>query len=198
MKQGILNNKAYTLIELLMTIAILVVVLGIVSVNFRNYELRGELDLMMQKFSSDLRLVQSYSLGLIEFDHDSDPSTNNRPGGGWGIYIDTNAGNNQEYTIFADHWDGTTLDYPDHEYNIGASELSRVVDLGNVTVSSSTIGSSNASRMSIVFQPPKPMIWICDYVNSCSATTSALLEFEKNGNKKVIKLNSFGLIDIDR
>lgn len=180
-----------------MVISIMTVTATVMLVNFRGYEMRGELDLMAQKFVSDFRLVQSQSLGLIEFDHDSDPLTNNRPNGGWGIYINTNAGNNQEYTIFADHWDGVTLDEPDHEYNIGADEFSRSVSLGSVEVSSSTVGSEHANIISITFQPPKPMIWICDYVNPCMATTSASIEFSKESKKKIIKLNSFGLIDID-
>ena len=191
------NIKGFSLIEILVSISIITLLSTVFLANIRGYGQTGGLDITAQKLASDIRMVQSYSLGLKEHD---DGTGLKFPTGGWGIRFDRDA---EKYTIFADH-------IPDAIYTNG-SELLRDVDISKAGVKIDSKISTykngswrDGSYAFITFEPPYPVVHLG---NSNNATPppwryqdadllKVTLISEATGDTRSVIINKFGLVDV--
>jgi len=94
------KQKGFTLIEVLVVLAIIVVISGFMVVNFRKGEESGKLQRSAQRVVQNLRKIQSMALSSTEF---TNPSTGQKEvsAGGYVAYFTKGAGINTYY-IYAD------------------------------------------------------------------------------------------------
>ena len=94
------NNCGFTLIELIVSISIIGILTVVFIADFRAAGKKGDLSAAAQQMVSDIRKVQSYTLGLKEFDPGSGLDS---PDGGWGVFLTRQTPRNIFYKIFADY-----------------------------------------------------------------------------------------------
>lgn len=166
------NKYGFTLIELMASISIIGLMSAIFIVNYASTNDKARLNDAVQRVVTNIKLTQSYALGLNEFN-------NTMSEGGWGIHFDINFSDN--YIIFAD------VD-ADGVYNSG--EEFRVIELaGGVNIDSMDIGGT---KVDIVFLPPDPTT----YINGLENESVQIVFIGAKGSKKTIEINFLGLTDI--
>ena len=169
------NNKSgFTLIELIVSIAIIGFVTTIGVVNYRSANKSSVLQLEAYKAATDIRRAQNMALGAIEFNFN--PSA--RVPDAWGVYFDSASADS--YIIFADQ-DNNQI------YNSGDG-IFATVNLKNNIVLDIT-GSVN-----VAFVPPDPTT----YLNGLSGGEAGINLKDQAGNKYEIKVNVLGLIDVNK
>ncbi|MBU3664044.1 MAG: prepilin-type N-terminal cleavage/methylation domain-containing protein [Bacteroidetes bacterium] len=62
-----MKKKGFTVIELVVSIAIISMVTAIFLVNYRTVNRRSDLTMISQKVVTDIRMAQNYSLGLARY-----------------------------------------------------------------------------------------------------------------------------------
>ena len=174
-----LNKKnGFTMIELLIVMAIIGIVATIVLPSYNKARNSKDLHLGREQISSDIRMAQNYSFNILKFDGAF-------PEGGYGIHFDI--GNPKKYIIFADKGPS-----PNQTYDAGEKfqelELPR-----SVKISSLKVDGSDANPIDIVFKPPygKVFIW-----SGGSFYTKLEIEIKNNdGKTRTIKVENSGLIN---
>lgn len=186
MRNKILNQKGFTLTEMLISTAIIAIISATFVGNIRYGGERGRLNIAAQRVISDLRQVQDFALGLKEYD---DGGTLVYPDGGWGIHFTTLS---NSYTLYADHGDGSggeknkVMD-ADEEYFINNMEKTTVTDI--------LIDGTSRNDLYAVFEPPDPTIHLCWDAVNC-ATEDAIIELMDNDEYRSVFINMYGVVDV--
>lgn len=146
------NNKGFTLLELVVSIAIFGTIAGVVIANLRGGSLRSELVLGATNLTEAIREAHTRTVagelvgGVL-------------PLGGFGVYL--SSGSPGEYALFADL---------NGDLAFGAGEEVRRTKFtlsGSVTVQSMSPMAGNS--LTITFRQPKPT----PYINGATADSSA-------------------------
>ena len=170
-------NAGFTVVELLASIFIISLISGLFLVNYRVGDQQAKLINAAQKLASDIKLAQSYTLGLREFE-------GNFPNDGWGVRLEAG---NSDYIIFAD------TDVDEYDYDIGEEYIT--IDLPeNITIDSITDSMGGSiSPLDIVFTPPDPIT----YINGASnAFADIVLKDSQTSLTKTITVNFLGMVDV--
>lgn len=178
-----MNNKGFTLLEMIVTIGIMVLLTGIVLINYQEGQKQLALQRAANKLAQDIRRVQEMAMSAQEYNGAI-------PAGGYGVYFIDSSPNS--YILFAD----CTVP-PNYVYNDtgnpcagGFPEKIQEIELEKSII----IDNLSASPLDITFVPPDPTI----YFNT--ATTSSLESIQlsvSSGQTKTIKVNGAGLITIE-
>jgi len=189
-KKKIKNNRGFTLAELMVSVAVIVIVSAMTLVNFRSSSDNNKSIMAAQKLASDIRMVQGWALSLKDFNGSS-------PDGGWGVRF---LKNESSYIIFADI--DESKKYRASEDSTPNNENYRVVKILN-DIKINTLrfnGTTNRNYGYIVFIPPEPKTEIGGSPNESNdnlQTESAnTIEIELEGGTKVT-VNKYGMVDID-
>jgi len=164
------NDKGFTLIELIVSIAIIGFVTTIGVVNYRSANKSSVLQLEAYKAATDIRRAQNMALGAIEF--------NGAVPAAWGAHF--NIASPDQYLIFADIND-------DKVYNASDGVLATIMLKNNVTL-------DIAGAINVAFVPPDPTT----YLNGLSGGEVSINLKDQAGNKYEIKVNVLGLIDVNK
>jgi len=192
------STKGFTLLELTVVIAIIILLSGIVLTNYRVGEREYALLRSAHKLAQDLRTVEKMATAsetLPSAIFPSDKDNGGFPKGGYGIFFQNNS---NSYILFADcdgdkEYDETgaalscaeaTSDTP---YPEGIKELflEEKIKISNLYPS---------SPFSITFFPPDPVIEI---KSGELLYNSATITITYDGETKTVKINTVGLIEID-
>jgi prepilin-type N-terminal cleavage/methylation domain-containing protein len=188
-KQLIINSSGVTLIELLIVVAVMLILMG---VSFVGYKQRGEelgLKRAAYKVMADIEQVRETAMSSQKL------SSGDVPKGGWGIHFNTTLPN--EYIIFADK----TLT-PNHFYDSGTEGSGTdgfkkiVLDEDNrieISLLSPTIPPNS---LDVVFLPPSPDVFINGFSPSLSEAKITVRLSNYPSKTKTIIINSVGLITI--
>ena len=187
-----INNKGFSIYEVLVTVAIIAIMSTMAMVNFRSAGKKTELDMAAQKLASDIRKLQSYALNSKQV---SDSTY------GWGIYIKKQGNWGSEYFFYAD---GDKYNSNGHgEYNNGEKFGANIILPDGISISSVTKnGDNNVNQeININYFPPDPTICFQENGNDCEDEISNIKDITiilSNGSiAKKVKVNIFGLVDID-
>ncbi|MDA3840720.1 MAG: prepilin-type N-terminal cleavage/methylation domain-containing protein [Patescibacteria group bacterium] len=191
------NSNGFTLIELIVSIAIIGLISGIMVANYRQGGSSEELNIATQNLVSEIRKAQGYALSYKEY------AGSISDVGGWGIRLtDDTAGNPENFILFFDLSNSGKSDIlPTNEVFVN-----KVIGK-NVHVSDISDGTDHSSYFWAIFYPPDPIIMLrgSDHPTDGSfvfgATDSAIevtitLEHSRGATKSII-LNKFGLVDVD-
>ena len=174
--QFLISNSGFSIIELVVSVAIIGMMAGLFFTNYRGGGIKTDLIGTVQKLASDIRLAQNFSLGTKEFNGIT-------PRGGWGVHIDNNSNN---YFIFAD-------DNGNYEYDEDNDEKYSTIQLpANLIINDINVDSV-VTYVDIVFLPPDPQVYINTEVNKNVEIT---VQENINQNTKRVVVNFLGLIDV--
>lgn len=185
-----MNKRAFTLIEMVVSLGIIISVTAMFIANYQSANKRSDLVMTAQELVADLHSAQSNTLGLAKYN-------NAVPPGGWGINFDKQT---NTYTIFADLNAPGQLGYlqydPSTEGVVGYGAR-RVVLPARIKIEELRISSNLTTNLAnVTFLPPDPRtnIWIS------GGATSTFLEIKLldtgNNNFKTVKVNFLGLAEV--
>jgi prepilin-type N-terminal cleavage/methylation domain-containing protein len=178
-----LKREGFTLIELVVSIAIVASITGIFLANYHSANKQSELTMAAQKLVSDIRLAQNYSLGSKEYG-------GNMPSGGWGAHFNKTSSPGS-YRIFADSNGNMEYDAGEDDKDKGG----QIVDLpGGVRIAEINTGSS-INLVDITFLPPDPVTNIWDGANNYNMA-QIKLQGEDASLTKTVLVNFFGLVEV--
>lgn len=169
-------NKGFTLIEILVVLAIIVIITGIVIFNIGNERQNSALLRSAQKLSLDLRRAQSFALSSKVFKTFGVPC-------GWGVHF--NGVDSDSYVIFADL--ATDQNCSDRDF-IRAASGSEDFETLNLE-SGITVSNLSGSLSDIVFTPPEPTVTFTPAQISADITL-----INKNFTTRAITVNKTGFI----
>ncbi len=201
-KKNRINYSAFTLVEMMTSIFIIVLITGIFTANYKDSNKRTDLIMTSQKMVSDIRLAQNNTMGLIRYG-------DNFPSGGWAVNFNVSSDENRSrYTIFADldspvsyepgHQSSGDYNYRRFNEDEGIVDYgARIVDLpqGIIIDSLKTSTNFNAQEVNVNFLPPDPITSIFDGTNAAS-WLEVVLKDEKDGTTRTIFVNFLGLIEV--
>ncbi len=186
------NNKGYTLIELIVSIAVIAIISSIMFANYHQGGAGESLNAAAQNLVSEIRKIQGYALSHKEFNGTIQTT------GGWGIMLSSNPSHHPEkFILFFDTDDSGKFNSSSELYLDGL--IGQDVKVTDISFS----GTSRPYFWAIHY-PPNPKIKL----NGANNPTNAFIDSEDSqevevtlthsgGRTKVIKLNKYGLIDVD-
>lgn len=169
-------NKGFTIIEMLVVLAIIVIITGIVIFNIGGERQNSALLRSAQKLSLDLRRAQSFALSSKVFKTFGVPC-------GWGVHF--NGVDSTSYIIFADL--ASFQDCSDRDYQ-RASDGSEDFETINLELGI-TISNLSGSLGDIVFTPPEPTVTFTPAQTSADITL-----INKSFTTRAITVNKTGFI----
>lgn len=138
------SQRGFTLVEMLVVIAILAMLSAMVVVNFRETEKQNAVRLGTEQFVGALREAQNYALAQKRV---GNPSA--VPAGGFGVHVKKMQPPFVNYTLFADT-DGSTDYDAAEDITIRPETLPRYSQLTHFRV-----GETEVDELSIIFRPPQ-------------------------------------------
>ncbi|MCD6435017.1 MAG: prepilin-type N-terminal cleavage/methylation domain-containing protein [Clostridiales bacterium] len=190
LKKKIENNSGFTLVELMVSVAIIAIISAMTLVNFRSTNNSAASSMAVQKLASDIRMVQGWALSLKDFNGSS-------PDGGWGIRFLKGKGS---YIIFADI-DGSKKYRASEDGTVNNENYKVVKILNDIKVNTLKFnGITDRKYGYIVFIPPEPETEIGGSPNESNDNlqigSADTIEIELEGDNKVI-INKYGMVDVD-
>lgn len=184
------KNKGFTLIEILIVMIIMAILSVVIFANYRLGQQQFVLQRATYKLAQDIRRVQAMA-GLAEdackkFGDDFHTDYEY----GYGIFLEmTPAPETQKYELIADcNGDGKQSSGDEVIETIDFEEGTRVKEL--------KIDGLNKNKISIVFSPPDPSVFIKNGGDGDLAEIVIRLEDDETKIKTIV-VNKAGLIDID-
>jgi len=183
------EKSGFTLFELMVTISMIVLLLTMSSIAFRNTNKRTELIFTAHQVAAMARLAESYAASAKELDNIASQNI-------WGLYFDKNDA--KKIIMFVDK---------DNNQLYSAGEETRVLPLPH-QIFVSNIFKLNSSdptvwdpvdQAVILYSPPDPKTTLrCSISGAWEApgVVRVVLKDEANESVKTIKFNFFGLIDV--
>ena len=177
----LVRKKAFTLVELMVVIAISAIVGVMVFANMRSGGRSAETNSSAEKLAGVFKQAQMMSLGGKQVDE-------SRPQGGYGVYLDTST-SPHSYKLFAD-----TFNVANHEYDVGNDTIIQTINLGE------KIEITDPSQTSIIFTLPRGIIYVSvgagGSLLSGSDTALVLLRHVDTNFYAYVRINSQGEIDV--
>lgn len=170
-------TKAFTLVESLVTMFIIIVLSLIVIPNYNSIKQQLALQHSTFKLAQDIRTAQEMAMSAKEFPACTNPNYKY----GYGVYFQM--ANPQEYILFADcNGNGS--------YNSGGDRM-----VGGESVKFEQgieINALSTNLLSVVFTPPDPTVKI-----SGGSSLGEIILINNRGQTETVKVNEAGLINIE-
>jgi len=166
----------FTLVEMIVVLAIIIVITGIVTFNISTERQNSALLRSAQKLSLDLRRAQSFALSSKTYKTAGVPC-------GWGVHF--NEAGSTSYTIFADLASAQDCSNRDFKMASDGSENFEIVNLE----SGITVNSLSNNLSDVVFTPPDPTVKFTP-----DQTSASIVLVNKNGATRAININKTGFI----
>jgi Tfp pilus assembly protein FimT len=159
-----LRVKAFTLIELTVVIAVIIIISALVYTNYQGISDRGDILATVSKVQGHIRQSQAYAVT-------GKPNNDNLPYG-WGVHFDRSR---NRYTIFSDINDNKTYDYP-VKLLIHGSETGSPFTESSAS-SSKSVTITGATRSTTGGKPSGDGYWSFDGGDYLSLAHSADFDF---------------------
>ncbi len=169
-------NKGFTLIEMLIVLAVIVIITGVVIFNIGTERQNSALLRSAQKLSLDLRRAQSFALSSKVFKTFGVPC-------GWGAHF--NGVGSGSYIIFADLAVNQNCSDRDFIRAANGSEDFETINLESGIV----VNSLSGGLSDIVFTPPDPIVTFMPNQTSANITL-----INKNSTTRAVTVNKTGFI----
>lgn len=181
---------ALTLIEMIVSLAVVMFVTTIFIYNYRDSNKRTDLIMTSQVMVSDVHRAQNNSLGLLNYGDDT-------PASGWGVYFDTYTPD--RYVVFADlNTPGSSgSQLYDAQTEGDVNKGAKVVELApEIRITGIRLGLNNPrTNAAVTFLPPDPRT----NINSGGSTSTELyvdLTDLRSGTTKTMLVNFLGLAEL--
>lgn len=196
------NQPAFTLIEMMTSIFIIVMITAVFTADYQKNNKRTDIIMTAQKLVADIRGAQNNTLGLVKYGE-------NFPAGGWAMNFDLSTeASRSRYIMFAD-LHAPLSDEPGREApaeagfgllnsdegdpNLGA----KIIDLprGIIIDSLETNSKPSSNLVNINFLPPDPKTYIFSDLTSASWVKIILKDTQASSTKTIL-VNFLGLAEV--
>lgn len=182
------KEKGFTIIEMIVVVALVVILPSIVVANFPQIKLQFSLSRVAYGFSQNARRAQDLSLSSVQY---IDINQQSQPIAGYGIYLDDSYYGNKAYVLYADAWPGNQH-YDEFDYIVDAIDFSGD-EKGVIIKEMRNVFGNSAS---INFTPPNPSTTITELDENYN-TIEVIFSLESDGSKtKTVSINTSGLVEI--
>jgi len=195
------DKSAFTLIEMVTSISLIVMITAIFMANYRTGNKRADLTMAAQEMVADIHAAQNNTLGLVKYGTEF-------PAGGWGVNFDT--ASSSRYVVFADlsqpfsdepgrmrAADPGSMIYNQDEGEGDTSKGARIVDLPTgIAINSISSGSQTISSGNVTFLPPDPTTNIASASGATSTVLTIVLKDQRDGSIKTVRVNFLGLAEV--
>ncbi len=179
-------TKGFTMIEMIVSISIIAILATTFLANYHGARKSSELNMAAQKLASDIRLTQSYALGLKEKDGNVPVR--------WGVYFNKASGSNGKYIIYADTESSNNQSYDSGEeyfiYDLAQGVIIKDIKIDNVSIPNNTLY--------LTFASPDAEVQICRNSNghNCASQNMEII-LTNNRIDKTVLVNVMGLVDVE-
>jgi type II secretory pathway pseudopilin PulG len=182
-----MQSKGFTIIEVLVVAAMIVVFSIILISNFPQARLQFALSRAAYKFEQDVRKAQADAFSSTRY---TDAEGNEMPLGGYGIHVDVT--DNKKYVIYGDMFPQNQR-YDNQDYIIETIDLAQT-EPGIIIKEIKTVQGNDVS---INFTPPNPITTIGNGADQSLAGVDIVFTLEGDQAKtKTVSINTSGLIQI--
>ena len=176
-------SKGYTILELLVVVAIISVLSVMTISNFPQAKLQFSLSRVANQFEQDVRRAQQLALSSLEFTDSSDVVHSVK---GYGV----NMLNNKEYIIYADSLDESGQN--NQQYDVG---VDYIVETINFSLTEPGIIIKEAVGDGVHFNPPNPITTFQSELEL--GNLDVVFAFESDLTKiKTVSIHGTGLVEI--
>lgn len=183
-----MSQRGFTIIEMLVVVAIVAILPTIVIANFPKIKLQFALSRAVVRFAQDARATQDKSLASVQY---KDTFGVQQPISGYGVYIDLVNLGNKKYLIYADAAPGNqrydALDYVVQTIDFGKDEPGIVI---------TQIENVFGSTASINFSPPNPATTLTQLNQGQNSLNVIFAAVNDTSLVKKVSVNTAGLIEI--
>jgi prepilin-type N-terminal cleavage/methylation domain-containing protein len=177
------KKRAFSLIELLVSMSIISILTVLFLSNYRSANRRTDLIMTSQILVTDIRYAQANALGLTKYNGVT-------PEGGWGVYFSSI--DNDYYIIFADADDSERYDDGEAREDFGG----RVIYLpNNIVIEELNLEGTVVSEAHVTFLPPDPITRLRG-----DSYAGNFLEIKVretiNDTVKTVRINFLGLVEV--
>lgn len=166
-------SRAFTIIELLVVVSIIVLLTALTLPNYRLGDNQLALQRSAYKTSQDLRRALEFAISVKEF--------NGIIPSGYGVYFDLDQ--SDRYIMFADL-------NSDHIYSGSNEKTEEIVLEGNVVLNS-LVPVDLGSSLTVFFAPPNPTV---QFLPDAAVAT---INIKVGALQKTIQVNKAGLIAVE-
>jgi len=185
-KQKYKSGAGFTLVEILVVVAVIFILSLIILPNYRSSTSQFTLARSAHKLAQDIRRVSEMAMSAKELPGGV------MPAGGYGIFFDV-SWDNKKYRLYAD-----TQPPGGNEFFTAADTIVEppYIELEKGVVIQSI--NTPANKVGINFKPPAPTVKIKYSATDEVGTVIITLALESDPTKtKTIKINKAGLIDVE-
>lgn len=187
MKNIFKNKEGYTLVEMIVSLAIISTLSGVIISNIGQFRRGGDVAMAAYLLASDIRVAQGHALSIRKHRNESDIKS---PEGCWGIYVNSVVGDNR-YILFGD------FNPQDYNYSGGIEEENTIDLPNNISINRITLsGSGVVNNANVIFEAPKPNT----IINIGGGVAQNFIQIEliddTSLETKTVLVNKFGLVDV--
>ena len=184
-----MKEKGFTIVELMVVIAIIVILPMIVISTFPQIKLKFALSRVAYKFAQDLRRAQDKALFSVQYiDQFGTPQLVD----GYGVYLNLSTLGNKKYIIYADKQPGNA-EYDALDYIFETIDFS--LDEPGVVIKE--LGGTFSDWMSINFKPPDSDTNIVHQFGKFQPSMAVVFALESDlTSTKTVSINSAGLVEV--
>ena len=187
-----MDSEGFTIIELLIVVAIIIVLPAVVISNFPQIKNQFALSRAIYKMSQDIRTIQNMALSSVPY---KDSFNLLRPVAGYGVHVDVNALGNKKYILYADNSDSGGVgnqQYDNLDYVVSLIDF-RNSEQGVII---KEISNTSGGKVSVDFGLPNAGVTISE-INQGKSDMRIVLGLESDATKtRSILVNISGLIEV--
>ena len=177
------DSKGFTLIEVMVVIIIIGILATLVLANYKTSSSGSELQYAVQRLAGEIKKAQNMAMSSYKY---KEGATEEVPCG-YGVHFESN----NSYFLWRDlaRVSGdSSCATSDKEYNAG-EKIGQDINLpNNINLSFESVD--------IFFMPPDPEVFF-DGDEMINSTSMEVWDIGSPGNKKIISVNQFGLVEVN-
>ncbi len=189
MKKVHFKKRAFTLVELLVSVGIFVAMTSLVVGKYGNFNQSVLLTDLAYDVALTIRLAQSYGTSVKASETGSSFQY------AYGVHLDTTAGNNQQIVLFADS-NSSFVGYDPADEIVSTYAIKRGAVISHYCTISGSCTTGTPGTLDVLFKRPDPNALICLNGTLCADTFVQIMLKSTDGSLRSVKVYNNGQISV--